>query len=344
MDTTEGVSIAERLDKYLEPVQETQEAQEPEEGQEIEEVQELDNEVEVDATEDEIEETEGAEEEGESLDLDTFAQYLGIDTDKLDITDDGVRVKTKIDGEEGLAKFTDVIKSYQLEGHLNKQNIAVTEKQKALEAKEAEIDQQAQQRLGQLEDLSKLAYNRLLSDYNSINWSELREIDPAEFAAKQADFQRAQQEINQGLNQIQIERQNAQSKNQEKYNNYLEEEAKRLIQVIPEWKDSDKASEEKTKIATYAKESLGFKPEEIENIADHRLVNMLRKAMLFDQLQSQNPAIEKKVKKAPKLVRPGQSSSKQSRDANDINRAREAIKKTGGKRGVTDYLMRKGIV
>jgi hypothetical protein len=346
--TTDGVSIQDRIQAYLSPEPIPKETQEPAQEapqEEIQEAQSLEPEAESSYEEPEAEEeSQGANDEGETLELSDLAQYLGIDEDKLDLGDEGVFIKTKIDGEEGRAKFTDLIKSYQLEGHLNKQNIAATERQKALEEREAQVEQAASQKLNQLEDLSKMAYNKLLSDYNRVNWQELREEDPAEYSAKQNDFQRAQTEINQAYSQVQAERRQQQAKSQENHQSYLAQEATKLVEAIPGWSDAEVASKEKTEVATYATNKLGFKPDEISNIGDHRIVAMMRKAMLYDQMQSKKPTIEKKVKKAPKLVKPGQQSSNKDRNATSLQKAKDRIKKSGGKSGVTDYLVQKGII
>lgn len=352
MDTTNrGVSVADRLEAYLSPSESPTSKQEINKSQDIQEaVQDIEvtdvslDDADTDQSEVEANDSQGANDESESLSLSDLAQYLGIDESKLDVSDDGLIVKTKIDGEEGRAKFADLIKSYQLEGHLNKQNIAVSEKQKALEARQAEIERLAGEKLNRLEDLSRMAYNKLLSDYNAINWQELRQDDPAEYAARQNDFQRAQNEINQAFNQVQYERQQQAVKQQESYQNYLSREAGKLVEMIPSWSNSEIAQKEKSDIAAYAKSDLGFSADEISNIGDSRIVNMMRKAMLYDKLQSTKPTIEKKVKSAPKLVKAGQSSNSGDRNIADMNKVKAEIVKSGGKKGVTDYLMKKGII
>ena len=350
------VSVAERLDNWLAPAENVEPAPEqPDQEPVLELVQEVDGEESAEIQEESIEETEelevealnddqDANDDGETLDLNDLAQYIGIDTDKLDLTTEGLHVKTKIDGVEGHAKFADILKSYQLEGHLNKQNIAATEKLKALEAREIQIDAQANERLNQLDDLSKMAYSKLTSEYNAINWGELREYEPGEYAAKQADFQRAQQEIQTAYSQVQSERQAQQSKRRESNNVHLAKEAELMLTTIPGWSDSAVASKEKADIGKHAMDSLGFTKDELNGMSDHRVMAIMRKAMLYDQLQSKSPILEKKVRKAPKLVKPGQSVGKKSRDATKLSKQRELIRKTGGKKGVTDYLMSKGIV
>jgi hypothetical protein len=51
--------------------------------------------------------------------------------------------------------------------------------------------------------------------------------------------------------------------------------------------------------------------------------------------------ITQKIRKAPKIVKPG---STQSVQPNDTDRLRAQVKKSGGKQGLTELLMAKGIV
>ena len=90
-------------------------------------------------------ETEGAEKQDDETpneyQLADVAKLLGAEESALDVDEDGsILVKTKIDGQEGKVKFADLVKSYQLQGHVDKQ---------VREA--AEIRKQAQEQAQQMQ-------------------------------------------------------------------------------------------------------------------------------------------------------------------------------------------------
>ena len=344
MDATqdEGALLG-RIESYLDgqaaPVKEPVAEEVQEEAVETE----VPAEVEAEAEQEQKEDVQDDVTESQ-IELSTFAQILGVDEDRLDVDEDGtVYVKTKIDGQEGRAKFQDLVKSYQLEGHLNKQNMEVAEARKALQAQMEAVEQQAQARIQQLEDVSRLAYQELQREYQSIDWQTLRATDPAEFAAKVTEFNQREARIGQALQHAQSERQQAEVQSQERFKDYLREESQKLQQAIPEWSKPEVAQKEKAELRTYAI-SHGFQPQEIDQLSDHRSVLVLRKAMMYDQLQKSKPEISKKVVKAHKLVKPGIATTKQERDQSSLAAVKTTIKKSGGDKGIEEYLLRTGKV
>lgn len=345
--TQQGASVQERLEALLAaeeaPLQPEAAPEQDDEPEAAEEHEEPD--ADEDAAEDDEEASEDAQESDEPrIELSHLAEYLGIDEDKLAVDDDGkVCVRTKVDGEEGRAKLADLVKSYQLEGHLNKRNMEVAEQQKALQAKQAELEQQAQARLQQLDDLAKLAVQELQQDYQAVNWSDLEQNDPAEYARLQIKFQQRQQRLSQAMQQMQAERERVTQTQREAYQRHLREESQRLLQAIPEWVDEAVAKKERAEIRSFALET-GFRAEEVDNIADHRVVKLLRDAMRYRTLQQSKAEVTKKVRTAPKLVRPGQAPNPKEQAAQNLSKLKSAVRKSGGKEGIEALLIASGKV
>lgn len=353
--TQQGATVQERLEAFLSADEAPEQPQglmdEPEEQHDaVDEVADEAEDVETEEQpelEDEGEDPADAEEDVESsVELSAIAEYLGVDEDKLDVDEDGkVILRTKIDGEEGRAKLSDLLKSYQLEGHLNKQNMEVAEQRKALEQKMAEAEQQASARLQQLEDLSNAAYQELVREYQSIDWNELRRVDPGEYAAKQTEYNQRLNTIQQGLQRAQMERQQQSYAQQERLKHVLSEESQKLVRAIPEWQDEAVAKKERGEIREYLTGKLGFSDEDVNQVYDHRQVQLIRKAMLYDKLQGTKAEVTKKVKKAPKLAKPGQTTDAQSRKVESLKKLKTTVKKSGGKgQALRDYLIKTGKV
>lgn len=341
MDATQEGAILDRLENYL--TASDAPVEEPKQTEQVEEVEEVPAETEVEAEQEQKDDVQDEVQESQ-IELSTFAQILGIDEDRLDVDEDGqVYVKTKIDGEEGRAKFNDLVKSYQLEGHLNKQNMEVAEQRKALQAKMAEVEQQAQARVQQLEAVTNVAIQELQREFQSIDWQTLRVTDPGEYAAKLTEFQQREARLGQAVQQIQAEKQQVETQNQERFKEYLREESQKLLSAIPEWSNPEVAQKEKSELKSFGIQH-GFSAQELDQLSDHRSVLILRMAKAYADLQKSKPDVTKRVIKAPKLVKPGSPVSKQERDQNSVAALKSTIKKSGGDKGIEAYLLRTGKV
>lgn len=286
-------------------------------------------------------ESETANDEDDGIELSTIAETLGLDTDKLDVDEDGsLVIKTKIDGIEGKAKLNDLIVSYQKQGHLDKTTKEVTELKKSLEQQRNEYDQKVDARLTELNTLAEALVSDFNRDYDQVPWQELRNEDPAEYAAKFAEYQQRQSQLAQLVKQVRDKAQEQEQARTTKMQELAQKGAQSLREMIPEWGDYKVFEKESKEIETYAL-TQGFSPQEYEAIVDPRAIVILRDAMRYREQQKATPVITQKVRKAPKIVKPG---STQTVQVNQTDQLRAKIKKSGGKDGVTDYLMAKGIV
>ncbi len=259
-----------------------------------------------------------------------LAKFLGVDESLVDVDDDGNPIlKTKIDGKDGAAKFTDVLKSYQLQGHVDNKAREVAEQQKALQQRIAEADQAAAARIEKLEAAVGLAQKELMREFENVPWAELRAQNPGEYSALFADFQARQARLDQFTQQAQAEREQQQQKQMEQYQQFAMQERQRVTEFIPEWKSEETAAKEKKEIKDWALKN-GFEDQELRSIIRSPHVAALRKAMLYDQLQNSKKVVEAKVRTAPKLVKAGQAQAS-SREQVTVRNLRDNVRKSGGK-------------
>ena len=299
---------------------ETTEVSEPEEDQATDESQEA-------------VETEAAEaEDTEALDVSEISQYLGLDADKLDVSESGeLLIKAKVDGKETTATLQDLISSYQIKGHLNNQNMEVAELKKALTEKTSTLDSAYQAKHQEAEDLAALAMGILNQEYNSIDWKALKEDDPAEYSVKRLEFQEHQQKIAQAYQQIQANKTAPQPD--------IRGEQEKLYAAIPEWKDPTILDKDWSNIASYAK-SRGFTDNDLANINDHRVMVALRDAAKYNALNQEAPIVTKRVKKAPKIAKPGTGVVKDQ--TSDKLKKLRAKAISGEKGAFAQYLLQTG--
>lgn len=284
----------------------------------------------------------GQAQEPQQIALSDVAKWLGVEESALDVDQDGsIKVKTKIDGKEGAAKFADMLKDYQIRGHAENKAREVAERERAVETRRQEVEQQAQARLQQVEQLGNVAAAQLMREYQSIDWNALRQSDPGHYAALRADFQERNAQLQSVFQHAQQEAMQRQQQAARAQQEVVQKQTQRLPEIIPEWKDEATANKERGEIRTWATKA-GFEPSEIDGFTMAHHVAVMRKAMLYDRLQESKAAVEKQVRLAPTLAKPG-SAQPQSKEAK-LSDLRTQIRKTGGKQGVADYLKAKGIV
>lgn len=288
------------------------------------------------------ESTETEQPEADAVELpdsfDGLAEAIGVDTDKLK----GLKVRVKIDGQESSVPLAEVLKSYQLEGHVNRKSMELAEQRKAFEAEATAKQTELQTRLQQADSLLSNVEQGLLAQFNAINWDDLRQNDPAEFAAKRQEFAEQYQRVQAAKQQVLIEAQRMQTEHKQKMQNQLQETLKSehtaLLNKLPEWKDETKAKAEKDAIRGYL-ESAGFANEELSNISDHRAILIARKAMLYDQMQGKKPELTKKVINLPKVQKPGATKTNAEMKAEKQAELRARLRKSGDTKDLAKLLL-----
>lgn len=123
--------------------------------------------------------------------LEQLAEQLGASVD--DILD--LHTKAKIDGEEKDATLRDILKSYQLEGHVNRKSIELSEKQKAFEAEQSQVRNEWGQRVQFTAQVLDSQEAQLAQQFHSVNWQALQTQDPAQYSALYLQFQQAGQQL-----------------------------------------------------------------------------------------------------------------------------------------------------
>lgn len=280
----------------------------PEEKQEVkaEEPEDLTEEVVEEATQEEIDASDVAEHatdsqdaEDEAMALETLSdlqEYLGVESL------DELKVPTKIDGVDGEATWGDVLKSYQLESHVNAKSIAVSEKEKQLEKEFKERTDQVEKKLADIDTLQNMVAHQFLGKWQAFDWDKARAEDPEvndkwmEYQQDLAKFQTLYQTV-EAEKQKQIDEQS--TSDQER----LVEKAQRLQSFFPDWKGPviEERSKEINQFLTtlsFNGVSAAFKEDEVY-LEDPRFYPIIHMAMEYQKLQKESPKLLKVVKKAP---------------------------------------------
>lgn len=257
--------------------------------------------------------------------LNDLAEALGVDV--ADLYKVPIPINTP-DGrkEISLGEWKDSVQSMET---LKAERARVSELAQQRQQEMERFTAQMQESFQQAGSVIQMAESELMRDYQSINWQELRQYDPAEFAAKQSEFGQRQAQINQAKQNAIQQMQGFEHKRRQMLEESLPEQHKRLIEMVPEFGEESTAGVEKPKVAEYLSK-LGYRPEEISLAAyDARNIALAYKAMKYDELKKSQPAKKKVLKIGNKPIKPGKAQSKaeQRESANRDQRLR--FKKTG---------------
>lgn len=213
-------------------------------------------------------------------------------------------VTVKIDGKTSQVPLKDVLKSYQLEQHVQQKSIAVSEAQKAWEAEQNQAKQALAQHLQTAQNLNQLARQQLLSEFKDVDWNRLRLENPLEWSVRNQDFQQKANALDAQLSQIQQFQQQQAQQAQQQQAAQLPKERDRMLEARPEWRDEKQFQAARSEISAYA-QKLGFNAAELGSIFDHRYMLVLHDAARYAALQAQAPQAVKRVRAAPQQANPG---------------------------------------
>jgi hypothetical protein len=168
--------------------------------------------------------------------------------------------------------------------------------------------------------------NAKLQEFNSVDWDTLKNEDPYAYMIKREEFRDAQEKVQNVVQQQQYVQQEQMQQQQAAKAEFVRAEYARLIEALPEWED--KSSTIKKDIREYAT-TVGFRPEEIDQLADHRSVLVIKKAMEYDKLTKKVAPKKKAVKKVPKVQKSGRGNSKEDSKVDAIKKKRARLQKSG---------------
>jgi hypothetical protein len=287
--------------------------------------------TETEAVEETVEET--VEEEMESTDPEDPEVEQTLEETEEDYTDEEEEptqtYKLKVDGEEIEVTEEELLKGYSRQSDYSKKTQELAAQRKDLEAITSE-NQAARERMSQL--IPELESN-LLQIQQSLNaepnWDALYKQDPQKATRLERDFNRRREANKQELEKLAVEKQHLQAAQEtqlaQQRDTFLNEQAKLLVENIPEWKDDKLALTEKQEIEKWALKNSYLDEERIANIMDYGSVVMMRKAWMYDQGKV---AVKKAQAKSSKTLSPG-SKQRSAPKRSQIRDQQARLQKSG---------------
>ena len=228
----------------------------------------------------------------------------------------------KVDGKEVAVTLDELQKGYSRTQDYTRKTQQIAEVRKQVEPE----TQAVRAERGQYAQLLGALQAQLQSSEPQVDLDRLYNEDPIEWV-RQKEVLRDRQEK---AYAIQAEQQRlyqlSQQEQQQSIQQHLESQKDALLAALPEWKDPKKAKLEKAMLIESAK-SAGFSDEDLKSVYDHRLVLLLRKAALFDQMVSKRQGIKPVVNNGPRPAKPG-AAGRVSTTTESV-RAKQRLAKTG---------------
>jgi len=284
-------------------VEETQPVEESEE--ETETAASVDDESEVQDASDEESTEEQSEDEEEQKEEDQ-PQTFTVKVDGKDVT------VTLEELQKGYSRTQDYTRKTQQIAEVRKQVEAETQAVRAERAQYAQL-------LGALQA-------QLQATEPQVDLDRLYQEDPIEWVRQKEVLRERQEKAMAIQSEQQRLAQLQQAEQQRATEEYLLQQKDALLAALPEWKDPKKAKAEKALVVESAK-AAGFSEDDLKNVYDHRLVLLLRKAGLYDQMMSKRQGIKPVVSNGPRPAKPGAAGRVST--TTEATRAKQRLAKTG---------------
>lgn len=294
-------------DKVEDAVTETEEVTQ-------EEVLEEEPEVSEDLEED-VEDDEEFDDEDEEL-----------DEEQTDVEEEALQPQTftvKVDGQEVEVTQDELINGYSRQQDYTRKTQELSQQRKTIEQQQAEL---AQRDAIYSQLLPKMEAQLKGELANEPDWNTLYEDDPVGYVREKQLWDEKKEKLSAVSAEQQRLQQEALVKQQTQLQQFVEYGNQKLLEIIPEWQNQEVALKEKAAISEYAVNTLGYTPEEIQQVYDYRALLGLRNAWLNSKTVEATK--KKPTQKAPaRVARPGTTNRPKS--AAPVKKAKQRLAKSG---------------
>lgn len=236
--------------------------------------------------------------------------------------------RVRVGNEEVEVTEEELLSGYSRTADYTKKTQALAETRKAVEAEKAAIEEAKQLRQTYAERLQAIE-QILTKETGEENLQELKDTDPIGYAIKVAERTEKEKQLMAIRAEQQRIAQQRQAEQQQAIQAHLAQAQTQLKQMIPDFADDVKAEVLKKDIRTYAK-SVGWTDDDIAQIIDPRAVKSLYDGMMYQKLVANKGAATKKVQNAPKVIKAGTSTPRDS-EQEAIKKQFQQLRKTGKK-------------
>jgi hypothetical protein len=242
-----------------------------------------------------------------------------------------VKLGVKIDGQTGEATLDDLVRSYQIQTAAEKRLEDAKTKSAEITAEATAKASKLNERFAEAAALVESLEGDLADDINAANMDKLRRTDPAEWAAKNAEFDKRKAKIAQkkldAVTKYHKANQQAQEEARANFEKYLAGEHNALMDKRPEWRDAEKFKADGKKLTEFLSAVNKNTAQQVSH--NHELLLLAHEAMLYRELKANTNAAAKKLEKVPKVLKPGTPTPPETSAKAKVEKARSQLRKTG---------------
>lgn len=256
---------------------------------------------------------ESPEEPTEEIVEEEVADKLPIYDPELNVPSD-YKVKVKVNGLEQEVTLDELRNGYQRQADYTQKTQELASQKQELTQTQSEYNQYLQS----IPMLAQVAQTNIQDATNRLYAPEfiaLATEDPAQYIAEKAKLEKIINQNYQAAQQMQTQynqyQEESNQRQQQEFEQRLQEANQILSKEIEGWADGSAIDA----LRNFAVNKLGFQTTELNSLIDPRQVRVLHKAMLYDELMSQQNVASKKVQAVPsKTLRPGVANTTSEQD------------------------------
>ena len=321
IEVTDEYSAAKALEARWDAQEETPEPKDDEALEEVAETEEVSDESEeVEETEteetdelDESDEQEPEAEDGEILhyeNVDQLAEATGMTKDEFL---ESIKITRKIDGVEEEVTLAELRNGNQRDADYRRKTSAHADNVRAFEAEVGQAKENLTKQFQEAAQMTAILEEQLTAEFQGVDWNALEQQDREEWLVQRQKFGERHQQIQELKTKAQEKLAEQQAgltaKQQEAENKLREEHGRRLLEVIPEWQDTEVWKADDKQLRSFLA-GYDITDAEINTFYDSRLIKLARDAMKNQGKSEKVETVKKKVKKLPKMIKPGAQTDK----------------------------------
>ena len=280
--------------------------------------------------------------EAESYEDDEDDAYDAEESDEDDDYEDGEeepqeRLYTvKVDGEEIEVSLDEALQGYQRQQAFTKRSMEIAEQRKAAEQEAAQAKQARDYYAQQLEVLAQQIQQTIPQEPDWVSLA--KEVTAEEYNAIRAEYDNRKSNLSKVEQERQAVAQQQAAEQEKMLHEHLRAQRSEMLNRIPRWKDDDVRNKERLEVVEYAR-NIGFSEEEVAQATDARAVELLYKAMQWDNLQRKKPTAKKRTREAPKMAKAGQPRTKKQVASRSRQQSMNRLNKERSVDAAVSYLM-----
>ena len=256
-----------------------------------------------------------------------------VEVEESEVQQDPVYT-VKVDGREEQVTLDELKRGYSGQKYIQKGMSEVAETRKQFEALQAQVDQERQV-LYQMVQQVQTQGIPVVPEYPS---EELRESDPLGFQEQAEAYRRGMEMRQQWEQQAAYLAQQEQARNEQLNNQFLEQQAMRLAEWMPEFSDPEKRGAFIQDVTTKAKKHYQLTDEQIGTVRTAEEVMILNDALKWRELQANKPAAQQKAEGARPVVKPAAKRAANAGKATKAKQAKAAMKRSGSIDDIANWL------